>query len=159
MKQKNLSLWLRIIAVFIGVVGLVVFFAAVPSVIGDYQTTYPQHHAVGTVAKVLCYLSAAPFIVAIAQFYVICVRIGRDQSFSLENSHSLRLIGYMALTDTVMVFCVFGALLIIGLFNISFCIAAVMIMLFGILVTIAAFALSHLVLKAFNLKSENDLTI
>lgn len=159
MEQKNLSIWLRVIAAFMGIVGLLVFFLAIPQIIDDCRATYPQYEGIAAAAKVLCYVAALPFVAAVAQFYLICCRIGRDQSFSRENAAALRFIGYMAIADTGLVFVVFLTLMIAGAFNAGAAIASVMVMLLGVLVATAAFALSHLVMKAYNLKQDNDLTV
>ena len=96
-------------------------------------------------------VSAIPIAIALAFFWMICTEVGR------ENSRWLSGIGFCALIDTG--YCAVGTVTIelmvgspIWLLGIGVCTA-------GLAIALAAFLLSHLVLKAADLKSENDLTI
>ena len=102
-------------------------------------------------------VSAIPIAIALAFFWMICTEIGRDNSFCRKNAKLLSGIGFCALIDTG--YCAVGTVTIelmvgspIWLLGIGVCTA-------GLAIALAAFLLSHLVLKAADLKSENDLTI
>ena len=102
-------------------------------------------------------VSAVPIAVALVFFWMICTEIGRDNSFCRKNARLLTGIGFCALIDTG--YCAVGTVTIelmvgspIWLLGLGVCTA-------GLAIALAAFLLSHLVLKAAELKSENDLTI
>ena len=102
-------------------------------------------------------LSAIPIIIALVLFWMICTEVGRDNSFCRKNARLLTGIGFCALIDTG--YCAVGTVTIelmvgspIWLLGLGVCTA-------GLAIALAAFLLSHLVLKAAELKSENDLTI
>lgn len=159
MSQKRLSIWLRVIDCFIAVAGSSVFLAAVPAVINDLSLSFPRHAAIAAAAKIISEIGVIPFWVAIAEFYLICLRIGQDRSFSPENTKALRVIGYMSIVDTAVVFSVFIMLTSSSLISAAAVLVSVVLMLLGVLLSVAAFTLSHLVLKAYMIKEDNDLTV
>ena len=159
MSQKTLSVWLRVIAGFIAVAGSLVFLAAVPSVIDDLALTAPSHAVVAALAKTAVLAAVVPFRVAVTEFYLICMRIGQDRSFSLLNIRALGVIGYMAIIDTAIIFAVFVLLTATSVISAAAVLVSIVIMLLGVLIAVAAFTLSHLVLKAYRLKEDNDLTV
>ena len=93
------------------------------------------------------------------QFWKVCVQIGKDNSFSKENAKCFRNISHFALLLAVVWFAgiVFLAILAVRQPGISiFMITAVLL---SVMISVLAAALSHLVLKAYELKQENELTI
>ena len=93
------------------------------------------------------------------QFWKVCVQIGKDNSFSKENAKCFRNISHFALLLSVVWFAgiVFLAILAVRQPGISiFMITAVLL---SVMISVLAAALSHLVLKAYELKQENELTI
>lgn len=102
-------------------------------------------------------ISAIPVVIALVLFWRICTEIGRDNSFCHKNARWLSAIGFCALIDTG--YCAVGTVtleLMVGspVWLLGMCVCAA-----GFAIALAAFLLSHLVLKAADLKSENDLTI
>ena len=93
------------------------------------------------------------------QFWKVCVQIGKDNSFSKENAKCFRNISHFALLLAVVWFAgiVFLAILAVRQPGISiFMITAVLL---SVMISVLAAALSHLILKAYELKQENELTI
>lgn len=102
-------------------------------------------------------ISAIPIMIALILFWRICTEIGRDNSFCYKNARWLSGIGFCALIDTG--YCAVGTVTLeilvgspIWLLGMGSCVV-------GLAIALAAFLLSHLVLKAADLKAENDLTI
>ena len=103
-------------------------------------------------------ISAIPIMIALILFWRICTEVGRDNSFCYQNARWLGGIGFCALIDTG--YCAVGTVTLevlvggspVWLLGMGVCIV-------GFAIALAAFLLSHLVLKAAALKSENDLTI
>lgn len=93
------------------------------------------------------------------QFWKVCVQIGKDNSFSKENAKCFRNISHFALLLAVVWFAgiVFLAILAVRQPGISiFMITAVLL---SVMISVLTAALSHLILKAYELKQENELTI
>ena len=87
----------------------------------------------------------------------ICTEIGRDNSFCHKNASRLSGIGFCALVDTG--YCAVGTVTLEILVGSPIWVTGLMVCTVGLAIALAAFLLSHLVLKAADMKSENDLTI
>ena len=94
-------------------------------------------------------LSAIPIAIALVLFWQICTEIGRDNSFCHKNASRLSGIGFCAVGTVTIEILVGSPIWVTGL----------MVCTVGLAIALAAFLLSHLVLKAADMKSENDLTI
>ena len=102
-------------------------------------------------------VSAAPIVIALVLFWKICTEIGRDNSFCHKNAGWLTGIGLCALVDTG--YCAVGTVTIEVLVGSPIWVLGLGVCTVGLAIALAAFLLSHLVLKAADLKAENDLTI
>ena len=102
-------------------------------------------------------VSAIPIAIALALFWMICTEIGRDNSFCRKNAKLLSGIGFCALIDTG--YCAVGTVTLEFLVGSPVWLLGLGVCVVGLAIALAAFLLSHLVLKAADLKSENDLTI
>lgn len=102
-------------------------------------------------------ISAIPIAIALVLFWQICTEIGRDNSFCHKNAGRLTGIGFCALIDTG--YCAVGTVTLEILVGSPIWVLGLMVCTVGLAIALAAFLLSHLVLKAADLKSENDLTI
>lgn len=101
--------------------------------------------------------SAIPIAIALVLFWMICTEIGRDNSFCRKNAGLLTGIGLCALVDTG--YCAVGTVTLEFLAGSAVWLVGLGVCVLGLAIALAAFLLSHLVLKAADLKSENDLTI
>ncbi|MDE7218019.1 MAG: DUF2975 domain-containing protein [Oscillospiraceae bacterium] len=102
-------------------------------------------------------VSAVPIAIALVLFWQICTEIGRDNSFCHKNAGRLTGIGFCALIDTG--YCAVGTMTIEILAGSPIWVLGLGVCTVGLAIALAAFLLSHLVLKAADLKAENDLTI
>lgn len=102
-------------------------------------------------------ISAIPIAIALALFWNICTEIGRDNSFCHKNARRLTGIGFCALVDTG--YCAVGTVTLEILVGSPVWVLGLMVCTVGLAIALAAFLLSHLVLKAADMKAENDLTI
>ncbi len=102
-------------------------------------------------------LSAVPIVIALALFWRICTEIGRDNSFCHKNARWLGGIGLCAMVDTG--YCAVGTVTIELLAGSSLWVLGMAVCVVGVAIAVASFLLSHLVLKAADMKAENDLTI
>ena len=90
-------------------------------------------------------------------FWQICTEIGRDNSFCHKNAGRLTAIGFCALIDTG--YCAVGTVTLEILVGSAIWVLGLGVCTVGMSIALAAFLLSHLVLKAADMKAENDLTI
>lgn len=102
-------------------------------------------------------ISAIPIAIALVLFWQICTEIGRDNSFCHKNASRLTGIGFCALIDTG--YCAVGTVTLEILVGSPIWVTGLMVCTVGMAIALAAFLLSHLVLKAADMKAENDLTI
>ena len=102
-------------------------------------------------------ISAIPIAIALVLFWQICTEIGRDNSFCHKNASRLTGIGFCALIDTG--YCAVGTVTLEILVGSPIWVTGLMVCTVGMAIALAAFLLRHLVLKAADMKAENDLTI
>ena len=102
-------------------------------------------------------VSVIPIAIALVLFWNICTEIGRDNSFCHKNARRLTGIGFCALVDTG--YCAVGTVTIEILAGSPIWLMGLMVCTVGLAIALAAFLLSHLILKAADLKSDSDLTI
>ena len=157
MKRVGLVRTLKGVVAFLAVMVAVYYVAIFPSRIREIGLQEPELDWLVTPGIIAISLSAIPIAVALVLFWKICTEIGRDNSFCYQNAHWLSGIGVCALIDTA--YCAVGTVTLeiiagspIWLLGTAVCVA-------GLAIALAAFLLSHLVLKAADMKSENDLTI
>ena len=157
MKRVGLVRTLKGVVAFLAVMVAVYYAAIFPSRIREIGLEEPELAWLVTPGIIAISLSAVPIALALVLFWKICTEIGRDNSFCHQNARWLSGIGVCALIDTG--YCAVGTVTLeiiagspIWLLGTAVCVA-------GLAIALAAFLLSHLVLKAADLKSENDLTI
>lgn len=159
MTQNKIAKALKIFTVCVGVVAAFFFFFYIPVIIWEISVMEPEAAWLrwpGTIGMwaiaLLCYL-------ALWEFWRICTRIGRDDSFCRENASSMLHIGILAFAVGVLILGGTIFLMVIEYLN-----AAGMLVIFFVLcvaagIGILCVALSRLIENAASLKEENDLTI
>lgn len=159
MKQKELALWLRAVVVIGWIACALLAFPIAPKLAHDAVTDIPELAYLAWPCLALFWLGL--IVVAIALWYGwrIFGEIGRDNSFCRENARRLRVISWLALTDTLLCIVAILALLLLHALHPGVFLLMLLIAVIGAGLTVAAAALSHLTLKAAAIKDENDLTI
>lgn len=159
MTQSEISKWLKAVTILLAVMGVVFFGMIVPILAVISRESYPSLAFLFYPGLVYDLALAVPCYGILYQFWKVCVQIGRDNSFSMENAVSFTMISRFSLFLTIEWFAGLLFLSIGGWMKTG----ALVILIFGsflsIIVTIIAAALSHLVRKAYELKAENELTI
>ena len=159
MSQKALSRWLYAIIILVALCMAAVYTVIVPSphlgILGEAYASSPLR----VPFMIFFALTALPIIPALIYAWLIARNIGLDNSFSKANASHLRAISILAAVD--------GVYYLIG--NLVFFLIAwgeadipylqIVLALFAFIVSVAAAALSHLVLKAAELQEQSDLTI
>jgi len=159
MKQQEVSRWLKGITIALALMGAVFFFAIMPRLAYEIKIQNPDFAAYYWPGIIYGWVIGAGCFVILYQFWKVCVEIGKDNSFSKETSGAFVRISRIAFTLAVIWFSGIIVLLVLEILNPGFLILMSTAVLISIIVAILAAALSHLILKAYDLKQETDLTI
>ena len=160
MRQKSLSNWLKFIILGVGVCGLVVYLLVVPmlgqSVAAAEDGLFDRLYWPWLV---LIWVTALPCYAALAFGWIIAVNIGKDRSFSVENARLLKWISGLAAGDAAFFFLGNILYLFLGWSHPGVTLLSLIVIFVGVAISVAAAALSHLVMKAAMLQEQSDLTI
>ncbi len=159
MEQTTLSRWLKAILIGVGICALAVYAGILPLYGQSLAAQYPEFSAAYWPWLVFLWLTAIPCGAALYFGWKIAANIGRDRSFSSENALYLKRIALLAVVDTVFFFIGNVVLLLMNMSHPGIVLASLIVVFLGIAATVAAAALSHLVLKAALLQEQSDLTI
>ena len=159
MTQQKLSAWLKAILIGVGLCGLIVYFAVLPSIGSSLHASFPEFAAWHWPWMIFLWLTAIPCFAALVMGWRIAMNIGKDHSFSEENARLLQRIGYLAAADTAFFFLGNIVFFFLGMNHAGIMLASLLICFAGVAVTVAAVCLSHLVHKAADLQEQSDLTI
>ncbi len=157
MKRVGLVRTLKGVVAFLAVMAAVYYAAIFPSRIQEIGLEEPELAWLVTPGIIAISLSAVPIAIALVLFWKICTEIGRDNSFCHQNARWLSGIGVCALIDTG--YCAIGTVTLEIIAGSPIWLLGTAVCMVGLAIALAAFLLSHLVLKAADMKDENDLTI
>ena len=159
MKQIEISRWLKMITIAIAIIGMIFFLWIVPTLAEEMRDMYPEVAFLywpgliyGGLIAILCYL-------ILFQFWKVCHEIGVDNSFSFENACSFKIMSRYAAIMAVIWFIGLVGLSIKNWLQAGIMLFMIFAIFASIVVAICTAALSHLVLKAYEMKKENELTI
>ena len=159
MKQAEVAKWLKAITLLTGFAGLLFFFVIVPVLAEEMREMYPEVHFLYWPGLIYAWVVAAGCYGILGLFWKVCREIGNDNSFSKENARAFANMSRIAVCIAIlwlagMLFLAFGHWL-----NPGIMIFMLIAQLISFAVAVLTAALSHLILKAYELKRENDLTI
>ena len=157
MKRVGLVRTLKGVIVFLAVMLAVYYIAIFPDSIREMGRQNANVSWMVTPGIIAISISVIPIAVALILFWKICTEIGKDNSFCHKNARWLSGIGICALIDTG--YCAVGTVTLELLAGSPVWLLGTAVCIVGLAIALAAFLLSHLVLKAADLKAENDLTI
>ena len=159
MKQKGLSILLKIIIVGAAVVVLLVYVWILPVMAVETAETAPAYSLWLRPCLIFVELTAVPVIAAIVLAWKIAANIGKDKSFCAANAEMLKAISILAIADTAYFFIGNMALISVNVYSPPLFLALLFITFVGTVITVCAAVLSHLVRKAADLQEQSDLTI
>lgn len=157
MKRLGLVRTLKGTILFLAVMAAVCYIGIFPGTIREMGAQNAGTAWLVTPGIVAVSISATPIAIALVLFWQICTEIGRDNSFCHKNASRLTGIGFCALIDTG--YCAVGTVTLEIMVGSPIWVTGMMVCTVGLAIALAAFLLSHLVLKAADMKAENDLTI
>ena len=159
MEQKTLSRWLKAALIGVGIFGLAVCAVILPAYAQSVRDANPEMADRYWWWLGFLWLTALPCFAALIVGWRIAMNIGRDRSFCQENARYLKRVSQLAAGDTVFFFVGSVVLMFMNMSHPGVVLASLLIVLVGVAVSVAAAALSHLVLKAALLQEQSDLTI
>ena len=159
MEQKILSRWLKAVLIGVGLCGLVVYGAVLPLYGQSILSMNPEMANCYWPWLIFLWATGVPCYIALVIGWKIAANIGRDRSFSKDNARQLKRIALLAAGDTVFFFAGNVVLLFMNMSHPGVVLGSLLVVFAGVAVTVAAAALSHLVLKAALLQEQSDLTI
>lgn len=159
MEQKTLALVLKMVLIGFAVAGALLFIWLLPMFAGDFIVNYPELQSWYLPWLIFLWITAVPCYIALFFGWSIATEIGRDNSFSIKNSLSLRNISIAAAADAVFFFLGNILFLLLNMSHPAVFLVSCFIVFGGVAIAVAAACLSHLVYKAAKMREENDLTI
>lgn len=159
MEQRTLVQWLKILVIFMTVCGGVLCVGVLPMVGKQMAEKYPEFAYCYLPWLFFLWILAVPCFVALRLSWKIFVNIEKDHSFCMENANYMGKISFLAGMDAGFLFLGNVLFLLIGMNHPGILLGAILIVVAGVGISVAAAALSHLVQKAAVLQEQSDLTI
>ena len=149
MTQKNLSAWLNALIIGVGIALPILVLILIPTGTGMHRILH----------TIFWSLAAVPCEIALVFSLRISGNIRRDRSFSTENAHDLKRISILAAIDSAYLLSGGVIRFLFKADPLPMLLLAIVVSAFGIVLSVAFAALSHLVLKAAALQEDCKLTI
>ncbi|MFB7121808.1 DUF2975 domain-containing protein [Bacillus tropicus] len=171
MKQKELSVWLKLIIAFCWIFGLLFCVYIGPKIGRDIlmhsenlKGLYEPFIIFIWVTKIpffiiFIWMTGIPFFIALVLGWQICSDISCDQTFTIKNADRLRRISSLSIIESVLYAFALLYLLMSGGYNANVLMVLLPILFFTVVITIFTSMLSYLVRNASEIKQDNDLTI
>ena len=159
MKQTSLSKWLKIILIGCGICGLLIYALVMPSIGQTLASENPEMSSYFWPWLIFIWVTGIPCYIALFFAWKIAANIGGDKSFSLSNAKLLKWISILAAGDAAFFFLGNIVFLLLNMNHPSIVLLSLIIEFAGVAISVAAAALSHLVMKAADLQEQSDLTI
>ena len=159
MTQKSLAKWVKGILIGFAIVGAIFYAGIIPMVGLDIVADNPEMAYMFYPWLIFLLLTAVPCYIFLVYGWKIAINIEKDKSFSQENATCLKKMAQLALGDTVFFLTGNIVYLFLNMNHPGVLLGSFLIDFVGVAVSVGCAALSHLVLKAAEMKAENDLTI
>jgi hypothetical protein len=156
MNRSALTRRLHLILLGTALCGLLFYTVLLPYFIWQ---CFPHDRFASWICLILLWLSAVPCYRVLFLGRRIVRNIACDRSFTEENAHLLRKISSLAAADALYIFLANPLLILLNIYETVFLPISIITVFVGIAISVAAAALSHLVLKAAELQEQSDLTI
>jgi hypothetical protein len=159
MRQKELSVWLKLIIVICGFFGLLLCIYFSPEIGKNILLNSEDLKILYNPFITFIWITGIPFFIALVLGWQICSDIGSDQAFSVKNANKLKIISILSMIEGVLYV---GALLyifVVGSYHTYVLIFLLLVLFFSVVISVFTSMLSHLVRKASEIKQDNDLTI
>lgn len=157
MKQKKISIKLKALDLILAIIVAAFFVGA--SIFKVKNPDFFYNTDSTTIFLIFAWITAICIFIVLKEFWDVCTQIGNDNSFSIENSKSFHQMNICGIIAAVA----FGIRLIwvlaTGHTSLTACVILIGEIALSIMFSIIAEALSQLIMNAYEVKHENELTI
>lgn len=159
MKVTSIEKYLKFIIVGFAICGALIYAFILPRV-GDYfRMQYPEFSHWYYPWLIFLWGTVIPCYLTLISAWKVAGNIGAGRSFSYENGKHFRQIFRYALADSIFFFVGNVLFWLLGINHPGILLCSLVIMFFGLSISLASKALSQLVDNAAELQEECDLTI
>lgn len=159
MEMKKLARLLQLALIGAAVIGVVVFFVAVPMLGQEMATIYPEYAVAFWPWLIFLWLCAVPCFLSLVPGWRVFGRLAKKNAFCRENGEDMKTIARLAFFDTALFIVGNAVMMGFGWHQPGLMLAALVVCGCGVVIGVVAQVLGVLVLEATNLREENDLTI
>ncbi|WP_442602330.1 DUF2975 domain-containing protein [Paenibacillus sp. KN14-4R] len=159
MKQKELSIWLKLIIVFCGLFGLLFCIYVGPETGREILLGSENFKTLYKPLITFIWVTGVPFFIALVLGWRICSDIGSDLAFTIKNADRLKMISILSMVEGLLYIIALLYLFADGSYHANVLIVLLLILFFSVVISVFTSMLSHLVRKASEIKQDNDLTI
>lgn len=159
MKQRSLSVLLKIIIICAFLFGIAICFFLLPVIASETVEPYPELKTEYYTWLAFIWAASLPCFVALIPAWKIADSIRKDMNFTAKNARRLKFIYKLAAGDTAFFFIGNVILLLINFSHPGIFLFSLIIVFAGFAVTIVTAALAYLIDKGTVIREENDLTI
>ena len=159
MKHIELVRWLRVVLIIAFGLGLVFGLFLIPALGREAVAQNPELTFMYWPCLVFFWVTFVPYYMILGACWGIASEIAADRSFSEKNAHALKNISRMFLSECVLYSGGIAALFAVNVVHISLLLFAMLVIFCGATLALVSVLASRLVLKAWELKQDQDLTI
>lgn len=159
MKHSTLEKWLKFVIVGMGLCGAFVYGWGLPYIGAKLCKAFPEFDSWYYPWLVFLWITAIPCYGVLICGWRVARNIGKGNAFSYENAKAFRGISRMAAADAMFFFAGNVIFWLLGFNHPGFFLASMVLVFFGIAITLCAKAMSHLVGNAADIQEENNGTI
>lgn len=156
MRQTKISYWLKGLVIVLAIMGIL-FFGGL-----TYWAIYIKNgqpdNLLWTFVFFAWYTAAFCYVILI-EFWKVCTEIGKDNSFSMENTRAFHHMGLCGIAEAVGFAARLLWFFVCGAATLPIAIFIIAEIILSLIFMILCEALSRLVQNAYEVKRENELTI
>lgn len=159
MNHNKLAIQLKAVITGVCIFGLIIYLWIVPALGKNLAEMYPE--CAGAYLPWLIFILATgiPCYTALFFAWKIASNIGADNSFCTDNGLLMKRIAKLASADGIFFFLGNIILLFAGINHPGIVIVSLLVMCIAMGISVAASALSHLIMEAAELQEQSDFTI
>ena len=159
MKHKKLSTRLKLILIGMGLCGILIYLWIIPTLGQSIAASVPECAGAYMPWLIFLEVTAVPCYIALFFDWKIFDNIGRDNAFCIENGRYMKWISNLAFGDGMYFLLGNIVLLLFSINHPGVVVVSLLLVFVAIGISVAAGALSHLIMDAADLQEQSDFTI
>lgn len=159
MNHNQLAKQLKAVIIGVAVFGLLVYLWIVPTLGQNMAEMFPACADAYMPWLIFIWATGIPCFTALFFAWKIASNIGTDHSFCTDNGILMKRIAKLASADGIFFFLGNIVLLFAGINHPGIVIVSLLVMCIAMGISVAASALSHLIMEAAELQEQSDFTI